>query len=741
MQHAMQENPFAQLPKTAAEHFKLYFYAAVLHLLGQISQSFETQDALFEQFPFLIAYHNELMSYGLADREQAEAEQWWKDAVNAWEKDINTHLPLLALRHMSELDYTALVLLMSIGLSEEDARFGLLFEAVHGLTGQHRPTLGLLNAWWREPTDYKSIRALLRQLQDLGLVSIVNPDAPRIEWALQIPGLLWDVLRDDAPRVQESWLCYRPPTQLLPIEELVISEALHNACVTLPPLLANGEVQALAIRGPQHNGRRTLLGAIAHKLERGLLEITGLSKTDDERWRLIGPLSTLLHALPAIVLDLAPGETLDLPTLYGGPIGIILGKQGGVNGPNAERTLTLTIEMPTIEERRRHWERAGECSVDWQRTGGHEAGHPQGNAPTMTPSHQVSPCGCPASGRNELRPYTDVTTISERFRLTSGNIARVAHLAQSYAALAGHTTIPLHDVQQASRALNRQVLETLATHVQTTGDWSLLAVNTETLGELFNLEQRCRHREQLHTSVGVALSNQLNPGVRALLSGPSGTGKTLAARLLASVLQMDLYKLDLSSVINKYIGETEKSLNQIFARAEEMDVILLLDEGDALLTQRTNVQTSNDRYANLETNYLLQRLEEFEGILIVTTNAGERIDSAFQRRMDIVVEFRPPEATERWVIWQLHLPKQHSIEPALLREVAARCLLSGGQIRNAVLHASLLALNDGSIMASQHLEDAIQREYRKMGGVCPLRRTQWGAINQAPTSLNGTHGR
>src|SRR5439155_19922320 len=156
-------------------------------------------------------------------------------------------------------------------------------------------------------------------------------------------------------------------------------------------------------------------------------------------------------------------------------------------------------------------------------------------------------------------------------------------------------------------------------------------------------------------------------------------------------------------VVNKYIGETEKSLNQIFARAEELDVILLLDEGDALLTRRTNVQSSNDRYANLETNYLLQRLESYEGILIVTTNASGRIDRAFQRRMDVVIDFRPPDAAERWSIWQLHLPATHTIDGELLQEVAERCELSGGQIRNAVLHASLLALDDCPLRLS-HLE-------------------------------------
>jgi SpoVK/Ycf46/Vps4 family AAA+-type ATPase len=186
---------------------------------------------------------------------------------------------------------------------------------------------------------------------------------------------------------------------------------------------------------------------------------------------------------------------------------------------------------------------------------------------------------------------------------------------------------------------------------------------------------------------------------------------------------MDLYRLDLSAVVNKYIGETEKNLDQVFARAEELDVVLLLDEGDALLTQRTNVHTSNDRYANLETNYLLQRLESFEGILIVTTNAVDRIDNAFQRRMDLVIDFRPPEAAERWNIWQMHLPSGHEIDVSLLTEIAGRCVISGGQIRNAALHASVLALEDGGIMKSVHVESAVQREYRKLGAVCPLRRS------------------
>ncbi|HSN74981.1 MAG TPA: ATP-binding protein, partial [Anaerolineae bacterium] len=206
-----------------------------------------------------------------------------------------------------------------------------------------------------------------------------------------------------------------------------------------------------------------------------------------------------------------------------------------------------------------------------------------------------------------------------------------------------------------------------------------------------------------------------------LFSGASGTGKTLAARILAAELGMDLYRVDLASVINKYIGETEKNLHRVLARAEELDIILLLDEGDSLLGQRTDVKSSNDRYANLETNYLLQRLENYQGIVLITTNAAQNIDTAFQRRMDVVVDFVPPQADERWAIWQLHLPASHAVQPDFLDRVAAQCVLTGGQIRNAALLSTLLAVGDGSaVVRDHHVLDGVRSEYRKAGAVYPL---------------------
>ncbi len=668
---------FEDLTPTAEEHFKIYFYAAVARVIEQAVQAFDSLEEMLAQFPFLSSYHEELVARGLIGVDD------WEQQIAAWEGAMTEPLPVRNLCKVTALDHRAVTLLMGIGLIEEDARFGCLFDGLQSVSTQSRPTLGLLSAWWRAPENMNAVRVAFRQLLDLGLIQVCNPDAPRMEWALQPNLLLWDALRGERAEKPAAWLRYDESLPGAEAPQLILPSAVQEQLASLPPLLQSGEVRAVVVRGPQHNGRRTILRQLARATGRGVLEVSGLGKADDERWKVVGLLATLLNAMPVAAFDLAPGESCEVPEMrgYEGAVGIVVGKQGGVTGAGVENAITVTVAMPDVELRRQHWQAAF-----------------------------------------EKRAAEDLDEISERFRLTSGNLRRAAKIALSYAALDGRERISKPDIQRASRTLNRQMLDTLAEHIEATGDWSYLAVGAHTLSELYNLESRCRQRERLHRSAGLAFSGQGNVGVRALLSGPSGTGKTLAARLLAAVLNKDLYRLDLSSVVNKYIGETEKNLSQVLARAEELDVILLLDEGDALLTQRTEVRNSNDRYANLETNFLLQRLETFEGILLVTTNAGERIDSAFRRRLDVVVEFVPPDAAERWTIWQLHLPAAHTIDGLLLREVATRCTMTGGQIRNAALHATMLALEEGRTVSSAHLEAAVQREYRKGGAVCPLRR-------------------
>ena len=695
---------FDGLPHTPSEHFKLYFYAALLHIFSRLSLDLSAGshrpdapsgaqvlsadeqtplEIVFKHFPFLAGYINELAVSGLQGMTLDESLSAWREGVLAWESAAPQMLPISSLCRAASLDYADITLLVAIGLGDEDARFGPMFAAMQGIPAQHRPTIALLNAWWSEDDGYNGVRSTLRRLQELGLLEVTNPDAPRLEWAFEPCGLLWDALRGERSPRPESWCAYHPPEALPRCEDLVLPADAAHSLEQFPALFASGNLRTFIVRGPQHNGRHMLLHTLARAMGYGVLEINGFAPRAEARWKQVGPLASLLQAIPIVAFDLAPGETGELPALegYRGPLGVVTGRQGGLVGPVVEHSLTLSLEIPNPAARR----------LLWQRSLGAE----------------TSPA--------------ELEAISASLRLTSGNIQRAAQLAHTYAQLAQRGAVMLRDVRQAARALNHQVFETLAQRLDTSGDWSQLSVTEETLRELRDLESRCRHRESLQEALGAAFGGQLNHGVRALFTGPSGSGKTLAARLLASVLQMDIYRIDLASVVNKYIGETEKNLNQVFARAEEQDVILLLDEGDALLTQRTSVQSSNDRYANLETNYLLQRIESFQGILVVTTNAADRIDSAFQRRMDVVVGFRLPDAAERWSIWKNHMPANHRVEERFLREVVNRCNLSGGQIRNAVLHASLLALEskDGQI-STVCLDQAVRREYRKSGAICPL---------------------
>ncbi|HEU4733843.1 MAG TPA: ATP-binding protein [Kofleriaceae bacterium] len=203
-----------------------------------------------------------------------------------------------------------------------------------------------------------------------------------------------------------------------------------------------------------------------------------------------------------------------------------------------------------------------------------------------------------------------------------------------------------------------------------------------------------------------------------LFTGDPGTGKTMAAQVLAHELNLDLYRIDLSQVVNKYIGETEKNLARIFDAASDGETIVLFDEADTLFGRRTEVKSSHDRYANVETNYLLQRLDSWSGIAILTTNFGTSIDPAFRRRLTLQLQFPFPDDAERALLWRAHLPPSVPTRGDLgLPAIAARFKLSGGYIRNAALRACYLAAGEGSPLTADHLVRAIKLEYRDMAKV------------------------
>lgn len=251
-----------------------------------------------------------------------------------------------------------------------------------------------------------------------------------------------------------------------------------------------------------------------------------------------------------------------------------------------------------------------------------------------------------------------------------------------------------------------------AKEVSTLMDWSDLIVN-ETVHEQVNqIKLWIRHNQTLLEDWG--MKKQILPGFRSLFYGPSGTGKTLTATLLGKEFSRPVYRIDLSQVVSKYIGETEQNLEKIFNLAENKDWILLFDEADALFGKRTSAKSSNDRYANQEVSYLLQRVEQFNGLVILTTNFKNNIDDAFLRRFNSIVKFSKPTIQERIQLWTLNLPEKVKVEEDLIEKLATHYELTGAQIVSVIMHASLLALEAKSeSFSKESLLYGIKAEFEK----------------------------
>jgi len=233
------------------------------------------------------------------------------------------------------------------------------------------------------------------------------------------------------------------------------------------------------------------------------------------------------------------------------------------------------------------------------------------------------------------------------------------------------------------------------------------------------LREICNHvkyRDRVYGDWGFGRKLALGKGLAVLFAGPSGTGKTMAAGIIAAELGIDLYKIDLSTVVSKYIGETEKNLSRIFVEAETSNAILFFDEADALFGKRSEVRDSHDRYANVEIGYLLQRVEEYEGVAILATNLRKNMDEAFVRRLHFAVEFPFPDREDRHRIWQGIWPQDTPLDAALdLELLATRYEVAGGNIKNIAVAAAFLAADDGQIVRMNHVIQATLREYQKTG--------------------------
>ncbi|MFY9608508.1 MAG: AAA family ATPase, partial [Blastocatellia bacterium] len=297
---------------------------------------------------------------------------------------------------------------------------------------------------------------------------------------------------------------------------------------------------------------------------------------------------------------------------------------------------------------------------------------------------------------------------------------------------AGERQITRADLARACRGQSGQKLNSLARKVKPVYTWDDIVLPEEVLCQLREICQRVVHRNRVMGEWGFGKKLSMGKGVNALFAGPSGAGKTMAAEIIANDLELDLYKIDLSGVVSKYIGETEKNLDRVFSAAEDANAILFFDEADALFGKRSEVRDSHDRYANIEISYLLQKMEEYQGLAILATNLKANLDESFTRRLAFTTHFPFPDEASRLLIWRRIWPPELRVDVGVDFEfLSAQFKLSGGNIKNVALGAAFLAASDGGRVMMSHLLHATRREYQKLGK--PLAGDQLGpyAIREA----------
>jgi SpoVK/Ycf46/Vps4 family AAA+-type ATPase len=312
----------------------------------------------------------------------------------------------------------------------------------------------------------------------------------------------------------------------------------------------------------------------------------------------------------------------------------------------------------------------------------------------------------------------EVEALADKFGFTAGRIRDAVAEARQRALLregAGFR-ITTADLYHSCRAQSSKKLRSLARKITPLYTWADIILPPDQLEHLREVCAHVKHRQRVFAEWGFGGKISLGKGLSALFVGPSGTGKTMAAEVIAGELGLDLFKIDLSCLVSKYIGETEKNLSRVFEEAEQSNAILFFDEADSVFGKRSEVKDSHDRYANIEVNYLLQRMEEYEGVVILASNYQKNIDEAFTRRIRFIVEFPFPDDDYRRRIWGKVFPEHTPLgEDIDFDFLAHKLKLSGGNIRNIALGAAFLAAGNGGRVQMGHVVCAAKREFQKMG--------------------------
>lgn len=468
---------------------------------------------------------------------------------------------------------------------------------------------------------------------------------------------------------------------------------------------AAGERTTFLLTGPEGAGRRTLALALAGRLGTPLLLADGAylrgegadsfrrALLREARLQSCGVCLTGLDDVaaeartdPAAAAWL--GELLD-ETARAGGVSLLACAESWSVGAAAEgwHAVTVSLPLPGPEESRRLWESL------------------------------LS--GLPGLGVGEP------DRLAGAYRLTPGQMKRALDQARTLARWAGRAEVARGDLDRGCRSQLRHDFGEKARKVEAAFTWEDLILPEGSKRLLRSACDQIKHRSQVYGAWGFGEKLSYGAGLSMLFSGPPGTGKTMAAQIAAGELGLELYKVDLSAVVSKYVGETEKNLSAIFREAARSQAVLFFDEADVLFSKRTEVKDAHDKYNNMEAAYLLQKIEEYEGVSILATNFLQNFDEAFKRRLKFIIHFPFPDAHYRLLLWRAVFPERTPVEADVDWEyLSAQFELTGSGIKNVAVNAAFLAAGEGTAVGMGHLLTAVRRELAKSGKV--LTRSDFG---------------
>ena len=566
-------------------------------------------------------------------------------------------------------------LLLLAGLPDEHEGYAGVLRTLHP-RGEPRPSAGLAAQLFCAGPDE---RALLREVLEAGSavasgVIRLDGDAPFWERTLHPAEALWSALHG-----VDAW-----PAALVRGDGLAAAAGLEDWLATPEAdhalrALASGRPWTVLVTADTDELAAERGAALAAAAGLPAVRVTLASPPDAGAERLVSVHATARGAVP--VLRLLPPEgpgAAHAPVLarHPGPA-VVCAQAGNVVVRGARAVVEVPAPRLTTAARRAMWRALLPEAPD--------------AAPGLAARYTVEPAVAHAAA-GDARALAELEGRAPRMEDVGAGVRTRAGLALS----------------SGVRLLRPQA------------GWDRLVLAPDRKAQLREALGRLMHQARVLDDWRFLRGRPGARGVRMLFSGPSGTGKTLAAEVMAHALGVDLLLVDVSRVVSKWIGETEKNLAEVFDVAERAQAVLFFDEADALFGKRTEVSDAHDRYANLETAYLLTRLERFEGLAVLSSNLKQNIDAAFTRRMEFILDFEEPGPAERAALWQCHLPPDAPYEPDFsVAELAAHFPVVGGVIRNAAVAAAFLAAADGTAITRRHAVRALRREYDKAGRAFP----------------------